>query len=252
MLLSLWELMFRPCILIPTYNNPDTIPDVLVQLQEYQLPIILVDDGSEKETASLLKHLAHSQPGVDLVVREKNGGKGAAVQTGLRRAIELSFSHALQMDADGQHSSRQIPEFLDAASSRQDALVLGTPVFGDDVPKSRLYGRQVSRVMVWLQTLSFQIGDPLFGFRVYPLTAVATLLERTMLGNRMDFDPEIAVRLCWQGVPVVNVKATVCYPDGNVSHFQMVRDNFRLSWLHTRLFAGMLLRSPLLLARKFR
>lgn len=243
--------MFRPCILIPTYNNATTIGELLNTLTAFNLTMVVVNDGSDEATCTLLKELGNTHAKMELVVREINGGKGAAVQSGLRRALELGFTHALQLDADGQHDPAQIPTFLQTAATHPEALILGAPVFGEDVPKSRLYGRQVSRIMVWLETLSFQIEDPLFGFRVYPLAATVQLIDRVSTGQRMDFDPEIAVRLCWQGLTIKNIKAKVHYPEGNSSHFQMFRDNFRLAWLHTRLLAGMLVRAPSLIARKW-
>lgn len=243
--------MFRPCILLPSYNNATTLGDLLKQLSVHKLPILVVNDGSTPETKAVYEALEAQFPEMCLINRDQNGGKGAAVQTGLHQAIAQNFTHALQMDADGQHDPQQVQEFLTASKNNPEALILGAPLFGEDVPKSRLYGRQVSRCMVWLQTLSFQIEDPLFGYRVYPLAATHKLLQRKQLGMRMDFDPEIAVRLVWQGLSVHNIKSKVCYPEGNASHFQMFRDNFRLSWLHTRLIIGMLFRSPILLARHF-
>lgn len=245
--------MFQPCILIPTFNDPTTIIPLLDHLKPFGLPVIVVNDGSVSSYGELLRDQAQQRgDSMILVERKENGGKGAAVQSGLGEAIELGFSHALQIDADGQHDHTQIPEFLETAEKHPEALILGAPAFGEDVPKSRLYGRQVSRVMAWLETLSLQIEDPLFGFRVYPLKAVSRLFKKTTLGYRMDFDPEIVVRLVWQGLEVQNIKSKVRYPEGNSSHFQMVRDNLRLSWLHTRLLIGMVLRSPILIARKLK
>jgi len=241
--------MFKPCIVIPTYNNRGTLPGLLDALEGLDSPRLVVDDGSDEATRSLLAAEAARRAAVRLRRRDRNGGKGAAVKTGLLWAEELGFTHALQIDADGQHEIGDIPAFLAAARGQPEALVLGKPTFGADVPKARLYGRQLSRYLVFLETLSLAIGDPLFGFRVYPLAAAAALIRRVKLGDRMDFDPEIAVRLHWDGVPIHNIETRVIYPEGGVSHFQMVRDNVRLAWLHARLVAGMLLRAPRLLVR---
>jgi len=221
------------------------------RLTTLELTVIVVNDGSDEPTSRLLRQLEARHGFMILVVREANGGKGAAVKTGLRRARQEGFTHALQLDADGQHDTGEIPVFVSEAEAYPEALILGQPCFGEDVPRARLYGRQISRVMVWLQTLSLQIADPLFGFRVYPVAASLRLMDRVSLGDRMDFDPEIAVRLFWQGLDVRNVKAKVHYPEDGISHFQVIRDNLRLSWLHTRLILGMLWRAPKLLVRRW-
>lgn len=242
--------MFHPCLLIPTYNNPDTVPAVLQKLAQYKLPCLLVDDGSREDVKVIYREAAAKHDWVQLKHRPQNGGKGAAVKTGLLWAQALGFTHALQIDADDQHDSSEIPRFIQTAQAHPTALILGRPTFGEDVPKARLYGRQISVVLVHLQTLSFQIEDPLFGFRVYPVADAAAVIGQGRIGDRMDFDPEIAVRLVWRGLPVVTLKTPVRYPENAVSHFHMVRDNIRIGWMHTRLVCGMLLRSPWLLTRK--
>ncbi len=245
--------MYNPCLVIPIYNNKDTITGVLDRVAGYQLPVLIVNDGSDKETRVVLDHLESSREAVRVKHLPQNGGKGAAVKAGLLLADELGYSHALQVDADGQHLLEDIPKFLDVSKTTPEALVLGAPVFGEDVPKSRLYGRQISRFWVRIETLSQAIRDPLFGFRVYPVSKAAELIRRKKrIGNRMDFDPEIAVRLCWTGLPVRNIDTPVIYPEGGVSNFRMVLDNVLISWLHTRLVCGMILRLPYLLFQKVR
>ncbi len=237
----------KPCIVIPIYNNHDTIGDVVDRLAHVQVPCIVVNDGSNEQTRQVLRELEESRSWVEVVHRDDNGGKGAAVKTGLLHASSQGFSHALQVDADGQHQLEDVPAFLQEAREHRDALVLGAPVFGSDVPKSRLYGRMISRFWVWVETLSKAIKDPLFGFRVYPLQSAQALLASTRMGDRMDFDPEIAVRMYWHGVPIRNLDTEVIYPEDGISNFKMVADNLRISWLHTRLVLGMLLRIPRLL-----
>jgi hypothetical protein len=172
------------------------------------------------------------------------------VKAGLLQIYERGYSHALQIDADGQHDTWDIPRFLAEAEAYPRALVLGKPVFGEDAPVSRRLGRKISQFWVWVETLSLAIGDPLFGFRVYPVSTVVAFIQQKCLGSRMDFDPEIAVRLYWAGIPIRNVETTVIYPPHGNSHFQLVRDNVLLSWLHTRLVFGMLCRVPSLLRMK--
>jgi predicted LPLAT superfamily acyltransferase len=177
-----------------------------------------------------------------------NAGRGAALQTGYRTAARLGFSHAVQLDADGQHETADVPALLDAARRHPDALVLGEPIFEDNAPLARRIGRWISRVWVWLETCSLEIRDPLCGFRCIPLSPAVRVLDEVRCGTHMDFDPEIAVRLVWAGLPVVGVPTRVRYFADGVSHFDLFRDNGRLIQTHARLFLGMLRRSPRLLA----
>ncbi len=161
----------------------------------------------------------------------------------------MGFSHIIQLDADGQHSVSDVPRLAEIAVTHPQAMVLIDPVF-ENAPRSRLYGRLVSRFFVWLECCSLAIRDPLCGFRCLPLAPLMSILDRVRCGDRMDFDPEIAVRLVWEGVPVVNISSQVTYPHDGVSHFNMWWDNLLISWLHTRLIFGMLLRLPRLLTRR--
>lgn len=225
---------FRACVLIPTYDNPDTIARVVESVLPHIPEIIVVDDGSGPRAQQVIEALR--ERGVAHVVRRaRNGGKGAAVKTGLAKARELGFSHALQVDADGQHAVEDIPRFLEEARNHPSALILGTPQFGADAPKARLYGRQISIGFVHIETAGRHIADPLCGFRVYPVEPALACAPRA---DRMEFDPEIAVRMVWQGVPVRNLPTHVKYiprDQGGVSHFQLFRDNVRISFMHSRL-----------------
>lgn len=238
----------KTAVIIPVYNHEHAIGFVVDQVRTFGLPVVLVDDGSNAACAAVLETLA-KQDGVSLYKREKNGGKGAAVMSGLEEAKRLGFTHAIQIDADGQHALKDLPKFLEAAEKNPEALVTGIPVYDASVPKGRLYARYLTHIWVWINTLSFAIKDSMCGFRVYPL-------ERTLaaivpgIGKRMDFDPEIAVRLVWRGTKVINIPTPVTYPMDGVSHFDALWDNVRISGMHTRLFFGMLIRLPMLLWRK--
>ncbi|MGG5826658.1 glycosyltransferase family 2 protein [Aeromonas salmonicida] len=229
-----------PCILIPCYNHAGPLAAVLDRLAEYELPCLLIDDGSEPVAAAELDGLAARYPWVSLLRHSHNQGKGGAVMTGLRHAYGLGFSHALQVDADGQHDLADIPALLAEARRDPEALISGRPVYDDSVPKGRLYGRYITHVWVWIETLSFTIKDSMCGFRVYPLAASCALLERVALGRRMDFDTEVMVRLHWAGVAVRFVPTRVIYPADGSSHFQLWRDNRDISWMHTRLVCRLL------------
>ena len=232
------DAQLRACAVIPTYDNPDTIRAVVERVREH-LPVIVVDDGSAPPGRAAVdaigaENLAHVHH------RERNGGKGAAVTTGFQLARELGYTHALQVDADGQHALDDIPRFLAAAAEQPDALILGAPVYDASAPKGRLIGRQITRFWTNIETYGRVIDDPMCGFRVYPVAAACEVAPRC--GMRMDFDIEIAVRLVWADLPVVNLPTHVRYHEGGVSHFHMVRDNLRISWMHSKLVVSSWLR----------
>jgi glycosyltransferase involved in cell wall biosynthesis len=236
-------------IIIPHYDNGAALGRVLDRLESFGLPCLVVDDGSSAGEFALAQAAAN-RPWVELIRRAANGGKGAAVIDGIHAAARRGWSHGLQIDADGQHDTEDVPRFLQASLRDPAALVLASPRFSADAPWGRRLGRQISRFWVWVETLSFAIEDPLCGYRVYPLAATQAVLGNTELGKRMDFDPEIAIRLVWAGTPVINLPSSVLYPAGNVSHVRMFRDNVLISRMHTRLVFLML--GGLLLGRRRR
>lgn len=225
---------FRIAALIPTFDNPRTIRAVVEEVRRHLKDVLVVDDGSGPEGQAACEVLA-AEGLVQLVRRERNGGKGAAVKTGLSELAARGFTHAFQVDADGQHAIADMPRFLAAAESHPGALILGSPEFDHSAPRSRLIGRKITRFWTHVETLGPLIDDPMCGFRVYPIEQALRVAAR---GNAMDFDPEIAVRIAWSGTPVLNLLTRVRYlreGDGGVSHFRLVRDNALISWMHTRL-----------------
>ncbi|SNY78123.1 glycosyltransferase family 2 protein [Pantoea sp. GL120224-02] len=238
---------FKPCVLIPCYNHGAMLASVLARLAPFNLPVIIVDDGSDTQTQQQIADL--EAPQLDILTLPVNQGKGAAVIAGMRRAAAAGYSHALQLDADGQHQVEDTPRMLAEAESHPDCLISGQPVYDDSIPKSRLYGRYITHFWVWIETLSFSLKDSMCGFRVYPLQPSLALCDRHPIGQRMDFDTEIMVRLYWQGTPSRFISTRVTYPESGLSHFDALHDNLRISWMHTRLFFGMVLRIPQLLSR---
>ncbi len=239
--------------MIPVYNHEHAIGAVVAGLLPHGAPCILVDDGSSAACAAVLSKLAQNHPGqVTLVRLPANQGKGAAVLAGFRNAAERGHTHALQIDADGQHNTADVPAFLACARAQPAAIIAGHPVYDESVPKARLYGRYATHIWVWINTLSFAIKDSMCGFRLYPLAPVNALAARYRIGSRMNFDTDIIVRLYWSGMDVVNLPTRVSYPADGVSHFRVWRDNLQISWMHTRLFFGMLPRIRQLLLRKWR
>ncbi|SDF41497.1 glycosyltransferase family 2 protein [Duganella sp. OV458] len=244
--------MFKPCIVVPVYNHEHAIGAVLDGLLRHGVPVLLVDDGSNADCAAVLDALAREHAAkVTLVRLPHNQGKGAAVLAGFRRAAELGYTHVLQIDADGQHQTGDVPVFLAQAAAHPQAIIAGHPIYDESVPKARLYGRYATHIWVWINTLSLDIKDSMCGFRVYPVAPVNALAARRHIGKRMNFDTDILVRLFWDGAQVINLGTRVSYPSDGVSHFRVWRDNVLISWMHTVLFFGMLPRIPKLLARKW-
>lgn len=238
-----------PCIVIPCYNHGALLVSVIERLAPLALPCIVVDDGSDSDTQHHIERIAASIPWVTVIKLQKNSGKGVAVITGIKHAAALGFSHAVQVDADGQHALEDIPRLLDLAGKYPDSLISGQPIYDDSIPKARLYGRWITHFWVWVETLSLSIKDSMCGFRVYPINPVLRVCASKIPGRRMDFDTEIMVRLYWLGYDSHFVRTRVTYPTDGISHFDAVRDNLRISWMHTQLFFGMLLRIPSLIKR---
>ncbi|CAG7856751.1 hypothetical protein MCAMS1_01361 [biofilm metagenome] len=238
------------CILVPVYNHEAAIPGVVEKLKTYKLPCFLINDGSSVSCSQVLAECANKESvWLTLITRPENGGKGAAVIDGMKTAYRMGYTHAIQIDADGQHAINDIPQFIAAAENSPKALILGQPQFDASAPKNRLYGRKITNFWISINTLSTAIADGMCGFRIYPLAAVIPLLDKASLAEGMDFDIDIAVRLYWQGVPVINIPTKVSYQKNGVSHFRLWDDNLLISRTHARLFFGMLLRSPILLFR---
>ena len=231
---------FRPCAVIPTYDNPLTITRVVDEVRRHVPDVVIVDDGSGAEGKRVLEGIAKTGT-ARVVHRERNGGKGAAVKTGLQVAHELGFSHALQIDADGQHDPDDIPRFVAQAGARPEAAVLGHPVWDETMRRGRKAAHGITNFWTRVETAGRSIVDPQCGYRVYPLAATLGVGARA---DRMDFDIEIAVRLVWAGVPIINVPTRVRYLPkgaGGVSHFRLVRDNLAITWMHIRLVLASLL-----------
>lgn len=244
------SIAFQPCVLIPCYNHGAMMAGVLARLQPFGLPCIVVDDGSDDATRDELARLSAEDKNLTLIRLSINSGKGAATICGMQAAAEAGFSHVVQVDADGQHAIEDIPKLLALAELHPTALISGQPIYDDSIPRSRLYGRWVTHVWVWIETLSLQLKDSMCGFRVYPVEPTLQLAQKVTLGKRMDFDTEVMVRLYWQGNTSYFVPTRVTYPLDGLSHFDALKDNLRISRMHTRLFFGMLPRIPSLLFRR--
>ena len=240
-------------VLIPSYNSGAKVYETVAQARAHWNPVWVVVDGSTDGTATVLQDMAAHDDGLRVWVLPQNQGKGAAVLYGLDQAAQQGFTHALCMDSDGQHPANLIASFMQCSAATPEAMVLGVPVFDASAPALRVWGRKVSNGWANLETLWAGIGDSLYGFRVYPIEPLRRVMRGQRWMRRFDFDPEAAVRLCWDGVPPINLPAPVKYlqaHEGGVSHFNYRRDNLLLTWMHIRLMLGFLWRLPALVTRK--
>lgn len=229
----------RACAIIPTYDNPATVRLVVEQVRRHLDDVLVVDDGSGPRARRVVDELAAR--GTCAVLRQpKNGGKGEALKAGLAWARERGYDYAVAIDADLQHDAADIPLLLARVHPERETLVLGQPIFDASAPRLRLYARKISIFWAVIETLGRKIGDPLCGYRVYP---VAAALRTRTRARAMDFEPEIAARLVWDGVAVERVPTRVVYVPGSaggVSHFRLFTDTLLISLAHARLcFAGL-------------
>jgi glycosyltransferase involved in cell wall biosynthesis len=240
-------------VLIPSYNPGPKVFETVQGARAQWNPVWVVVDGSNDGTAEALQAMAAEDPGLRVIVRTRNRGKGTVVLEGTMEALREGFTHVLTMDSDGQHPPDRIRDFMAASGANPTAMVLGVPVFDASAPSVRVKGRRISNWWANVETLGAGIQDSLFGFRVYPAAPLVQIMRSHLWMRRFDFDVEIVVRLSWSGVEAINLPAKVRYfrpEEGGVSHFNYLRDNVLLTSMHARLFAGFILRLPWLLAHR--
>ena len=226
--------MNKFAFLVPFYNHPQNIKALIAALKTYELPVIVVDDGSDEASKLILAELERTQ-GVLLLTRAQNGGKGIAMKDGFKFALNRGFSHVLQIDADFQHDAALIGEFLRQSRAHPQSIVCANPIYGEDAPRSRVYGRKITNFWVAINTLSLGVKDAMCGFRVYPLEQLKKAAAKSKT-NRMEFDIEILVNAVRQGINVHWIDTHVRYEKGGVSHFKMLRDNALISLMHAKCF----------------
>lgn len=242
-------------LLIPSYNTGPIVTDVVKQALAVWQPVWVIIDGSDDGSEIALQELAKTEPHLTVLMHDINKGKGSAVYTGVAKAREKGFTHVLTMDADGQHPVAEIEAMMALSINHPDAMILGTPIFDHDAPASRVHGRKISNFWANLETLWAGIGDSLFGFRVYPIEALQAVMNTTAFARRFDFDPEVVVRLAWRKVPIINKAVPVRYltvEQGGISHFNYLRDNVLLTWMHIRLMFGFMFRLPCQFIKRLR
>jgi len=230
-------------VIIPSYNTGAKLVETVRQALAHWQPVWVVMDGSTDDSASTLKTLVGPESTLRIIYLERNSGKGAAVLQAMLAAEREGFTHALVLDADGQHASADITRFMQASQKNPGAMILGVPEFAADAPASRRHGRLVGNWWANLETFWGGIGDSLFGFRVYPIVESVRILKSIRGARRFDFDTELAVRLFWAGVVPLNLSTPVRYfkpAEGGSSHFHYLRDNLLLIRRHTLLVLEML------------
>lgn len=241
-------------VLIPSYNSGPKLEQTVRQALAAWSPVWVIVDGSTDGSDRFLDSLAQQSPDDLRILRHSpNAGKGNAILLGLRQAVSENFTHILSMDADGQHDPDSIAPFMATSAEHPNALILGKPQFDHTAPGERLFGHQIANFFARLQTLGGNVGDCLFGFRVYPARALLGVLNSTRFARRYDFDPESAIRLIWRGHPVINLPTPCRYftpGEGGISHFNYLRDNLRLIGMFARLLIGFFLRLPLLILHR--
>lgn len=237
--------------LIPVYNHGRELQDVLKNLLPFSLPFILVDDGSNEETKGCLQRYCQEYPSIALITLPRNTGKGGAVIAGIKYAYQHNFSHVFQIDADGQHDTSCCGDFLRESKENPGAMICGQPVYDETVPRIRQKGRKFGNLWGQIVAVSSDIQDSMCGFRVYPVAPAYQIVSTVpLIDRRMGFDPEILIRLKWKNTPFIFLPVLIRYPENGISHYHVVRDNVRMTAMFTRTFTGMILRFPLLLARK--
>lgn len=219
------------CVLIPTYNNAQTLPALLADIAGYTDNIIVVNDGSTDETSSILK-----QHSVEVVSYDKNRGKGWALRQGFKRAVELGYTYAITIDSDGQHYADDLTVFLNAVEQHPNAIIIGARNMDQSsVPGKSSFGNKFSNFWFWVET-GITLPDTQSGYRLYPVKSLSAL---TFFTRKYEFEIEVIVRAAWKGIEVVCVPVKVFYPEKEqrISHFRPFRDFSRISVLNTVLVA---------------
>jgi glycosyltransferase involved in cell wall biosynthesis len=230
-------------VIVPSYNAGTKLLETVKQALTCWQPVWVVLDGSTDGSAVALAEISGLEKNLRVLSLERNSGKGAAVLHAFLAADHAGFTHALVLDADGQHSTADISRFMHTSQKNPETMILGVPQFAADAPASRQYGRLVGNWWANLETFWGGIEDSLFGFRVYPIAESVRILQNIHGARRFDFDTELAVRLFWAGVPPINLSTPVQYfkpAEGGRSHFHYLRDNWLLTRRHTLLVLEML------------
>ncbi len=217
------------CVIIPTYNNAGTVRQVINDVLQYCSQIIVVNDGCTDQTGKILKTLPAS---ITVVSYERNRGKGHALVTGFRKAQDMGFTHAITIDADGQHFADDIPHLIEALDHNEGAIIVGTRNLTEkNMPRQNTFANRFSNFWFRLQT-GIDLQDTQSGYRLYTLSSLRGL---NLITSRYEAELELLVYAAWAGTQIVSVPVKVYYPpaEERVSHFRPVYDFARISILNT-------------------
>ncbi len=226
----------RPAVLIPTYNNHRSIGSVVERAVALGIPVFVVDDGSTDGSGTLA-----DDAGATVVTHPENRGKGAALLTGMKALAKAGFTHAICLDADGQHHPEDIPAFAEAINADPFVIYAGLRDLSTAPGISR-FGRRFSNFWIWVET-GWRVADSQCGFRSYPLAPVLAL---SLGSSRYDMEVEVLTRALWSGVPVHDLPCQVTYPPKTerVTSFRPLVDNARITWVNIKLIAERILWPP--------
>lgn len=221
-------LQLKACVLLPTYNNADTLGRVLDDILQHTRQVIVVNDGCTDDTADVLKQY----PQVTVLTHEVNKGKGIALRNGFKEAVRLGYDHAITMDSDGQHFAKDVVQFLTYLENLPDTLLIGSRnMTGENVPNKSSFGNKFSNFWFWVNT-GIKLEDTQSGYRSYP---VSKLANKKYFTSKYEFEIEVIVRASWSGIDVKSVPVDVYYPkpEERISHFRPFKDFTRISILNT-------------------
>ncbi len=219
----------RPLVVVPVYNHPGTLREVVTGVLAAHPDLVVVDDGSVTHASQILEGL-----GVEIIRHPTNLGKGKALVTGARYAEEHGFTHLISIDADGQHDPAEIPRFVAMIEENPHAIVVGLRDFDtDNVPASSRFGRSFSNFWLRVQT-GCRLGDVQSGYRAYPVSVLTGL---DLSESRFSFEVEVLVKGAWAGVELKDLDIGVIYQKQGerISHFNKLKDNLRLTRLNAKL-----------------
>lgn len=247
----MWSEKFRElncCVIIPTYNNAGTLASVINGVLRYTDRIIAVNDGSNDLTADILRRFRN----ITVVTHEVNRGKGVALQTGFKKAVEKGYRYAVTIDSDGQHNPDDLPGFIEKIEAEPDSMIVGARNMEQStVPGKSSFGHKFSNFWYKVET-GIALPDTQSGYRLYP---VQKLKDIRYITNRFEFEIEVIVRAAWAGLNVTSVPVSVIYfpKETRVSHFRPLQDFTRVSILNTVLvFLALAIYRPLMYFRNLK
>jgi len=234
------------CVVIPTYNNGQTLDAMIRGVLAFTDQVIAVNDGSTDGT----RHILENFSGLNTLHLKKNKGKGFAIRQGFKEALKQGFSYAITIDSDGQHRPEDLPRFIEKIEKEPGALIIGSRNLKQaGIPGGTTFGNRFSNFWTWVET-GYKLPDTQSGYRLYPLKGLG---KTRLLTNRFEFEIEVLVRSAWKGIPITSIPVSVIYPPKKerVSHFRPFIDFARISLLNTCLvILALLFFRPWMIIRK--